>query len=140
MFGSFSGAVATFVLAQAAAPADGAAAKAPAANPPAGGIFESLGLAPVLVAITVLFYFMLIRPQKREQAARQSMLDQLKKNDRVVTSGGFYGIVVNVHQSADEVTLKVDEASNTRLKVTRSSIVRVLGDEPVETSESKDNK
>ncbi len=97
-------------------------------------------MLPILVVITALFYFMLIRPQRREQATRQSMLDQLKKNDRVVTSGGLYGVVVNVHQGADEVTLRVDETSNTRVKVTRSSIVRVLGDEAVESTESKETK
>ena len=130
MFGSFSGAVATFVLAQAAAPADGAAAKAPAANPPAGGIFETLGMAPILVVITILFYFMLIRPQKREQAARQSMLDQLKKNDRVVTVGGMYGVVSNVRKEIDQVYLTVDEKNGTVVCVTMGSIARVLRDEP----------
>lgn len=139
MFGSLTGAFATFLLAQADAPAEGGAA-APAANQPAPGFLENMGMIPILVIITILFYFMLIRPQKREQAVRQSMLDQLKKNDRVLTSGGLYGVVVNVHQSADEVTLRVDETSNTRLKVTRSSIVRVLGDEAAETAESKDTK
>ncbi len=137
-FGGISGALAAALLAQAEAPAEGgAAAQAPVAAP---SIFDSLGMVPILVVITALFYFMLIRPQRREQASRQAMLDQLKKNDRVVTSGGMYGVVVNIHQGADEVTLRVDETSNTRLKVTRSSIVRVLGDEPAETTESKDIK
>jgi preprotein translocase subunit YajC len=135
-FGSFSASLAAALLAQAPAAPDGGAA-APA---PAPSIFESLGMLPILVVITALFYFMLIRPQRREQATRQTMLDQLKKNDRVVTSGGLYGVVVNVHQGADEVTLRVDETSNTRLKVTRSSIVRVLGDEAAETTESKETK
>jgi preprotein translocase subunit YajC len=83
---------------------------------------------------------MILRPQRREQSTRQSMLDQLKKNDRVVTAVGIYGVVVNVPQGVDEVTLRVDETSNTRIKVTRSSIVRVLGDEAATTAESKDNK
>lgn len=131
----------TSLLAQAQAPAEGAGAAAAGDKGAAPGLLDNLGMMPILVVITILFYFMLIRPQKREQAQRQSMLDQLKKNDRVVTSGGLYGIVVNVHQSADEVTLRVDETSNTRLKVTRSSIVRVLGDEAAEAAaDSKDNK
>lgn len=140
--GGVSGWLVAALLAQAQAPADGGAgapAQAPAQGPPPS-IFDSLGMVPILVVITALFYFMLIRPQRREQATRQAMLDQLKKNDRVVTTGGLYGVVVNIHQGADEVTLRVDETSNTRLKVTRSSIVRVLGDEPAETTESKDNK
>jgi preprotein translocase subunit YajC len=78
----------------------------------------------------VLFYLLLIRPQRGEQARRQIMLGAVKKNDRVVTIGGIYGVVANVHREADEVTLKVDEATNTKLRVTLSSIGRVLGDEP----------
>jgi preprotein translocase subunit YajC len=81
-------------------------------------------------AIFVLFYFLLIRPQRREQSRRQAMLSAVKKNDRVVTIGGIYGVVTNVHREADEVTLKVDEATNTKLRVTLSSVGRVLGDEP----------
>ena len=78
------------------------------------------------LAIGLLFYFMMIRPQRREQASRQEMLQNLKKNDRVLTIGGIYGVVTNVHQEADEITLKVDEATNAKLRVTLSSISRVL--------------
>lgn len=83
-----------------------------------------------LIAIGVLFYFLLIRPQRREQSRRQTMLDAIKKNDRVLTAGGIYGVVMNIHREADEVTVKVDEATNTKLRLTLSSITRVLGDEP----------
>jgi preprotein translocase subunit YajC len=76
-----------------------------------------------LVAVAVLFYFMLIRPQKREQNNRQSMLRALKKNDRVVTIGGIIGTVVNI-SDGDEITLRVDD--NTRLRFMRSAIQRVL--------------
>jgi preprotein translocase subunit YajC len=81
------------------------------------------------VIIFVLFYFLMIRPQRREQSRRQEMLGAVKKNDRVVTIGGIYGVVTNVHREADEVTIKVDEATNTKLRVTLSSIGRVLGDD-----------
>ncbi len=102
-----------------------------AQDAPKGG--ESGSLLPMLlpfVAIFVLFYFMLMRPQRREQARRQAMLATVKKNDRVLTAGGIYGVVTNVHREADEVTIKVDEATNTKLRVTLSSIGRVLGDGP----------
>ena len=70
-----------------------------------------------LVAIGVLFYFMMIRPQKREQAKRQSLLDSLKKNDKVVT-------IAAISPDSDEVTVKVDE--NTRMRFRRSSIQQVV--------------
>jgi preprotein translocase subunit YajC len=76
-----------------------------------------------LVAVAVLFYFMLIRPQRREQNSRQAMLQALKKNDRVVTIGGIIGTVVNI-SDGDEITLRVDD--NTRLRFMRSAIQRVL--------------
>ena len=87
--------------------------------------------------IGVLFYFLLIRPQRREQAKRQAMLSAVKKNDRVVTAGGIYGVVANVHREADEVTLRVDETTNTKLRVTLGSIGRVLGGDAATDSSSK---
>jgi preprotein translocase subunit YajC len=89
------------------------------------------------VAIFVLFYFLLMRPQRREQARRQAMLAAVKKNDRVVTVGGIYGVVTNVHREADEVTIKVDETTNTKLRVTLGSLARVLGDEGAEEGGAK---
>jgi preprotein translocase subunit YajC len=91
----------------------------------------------VFVPIILLFYFLMIRPQRREQARRQAMLAEIKKNDRVLTAGGIYGVVTNVHREADEVTLKVDEATNTKLRVTLSSIARVVGDEPSDETANK---
>ncbi len=96
-----------------------------------------LNMLPMFIAIFALFYFLLIRPQRREQARRQEMLGAVKKNDRVLTSGGIYGVVANVNRDADEVTVKVDEATNTKLRLTLSSIARVLGDGP---SGQPDNK
>jgi preprotein translocase subunit YajC len=89
------------------------------------------------VAIAVLFYFVLIRPQKREQSRRQVMLNSVQKNDRVVTIGGIYGVVANVQREADEVTLKVDESTNTKLRITLSSIARVLSEENAEDTSNK---
>ncbi|TWU12820.1 preprotein translocase subunit YajC [Symmachiella macrocystis] len=77
-----------------------------------------------LVAIGVLFYFMMIRPQKREQSKRQSLLDSLKKNDKVVTIGGIIGTIAAISPDSDEVTVKVDE--NTRMRFRRSSIQQVV--------------
>jgi preprotein translocase subunit YajC len=65
------------------------------------------------------------------------MLSGVKKNDRVVTIGGVYGVVTNVNRDADEVTIRVDESTNTKLRVTLSSVARILGDE---TSDETANK
>ena len=85
-----------------------------------------LSMAP-MIAIAILFYLFLIKPQRREQAQRESMLAALKKNDRVVTIGGMIGTVANISADGQEVTLKVDD--NTRVRMIRSSIQRVMSAE-----------
>ncbi|HBO42376.1 MAG TPA: preprotein translocase subunit YajC [Planctomycetaceae bacterium] len=90
-------------------------------------------IALLVLPIGLFFYLFLIRPQRREQAERQKMLDAVKKNDRVVTIGGVYGVVANVNKEANEITVKVDEATNTKLRLTLGSIARVLGDESVKS-------
>jgi preprotein translocase subunit YajC len=83
-------------------------------------------LFPFLI-IGLLGWFLMIRPMKRQEQERQTLLSALKKNDKVVTSGGVIGIVAAIKEKEDEVTLKVDESSNVRLRVTKGSIVRILG-------------
>ncbi|MFA5320087.1 MAG: preprotein translocase subunit YajC [Candidatus Omnitrophota bacterium] len=65
-----------------------------------------LNLLP-LAMIFVVFYFMLIRPQRMRDKEHQKMLASLSKNDEVVTSGGIHGTVVNVKETS--VVLRVDE-------------------------------
>src|SRR5262245_5778211 len=92
-----------------------AAAPAPAPNAnPAGSPFQFL---PLMLMLGFFLYMIVIRPQRREQATRKTMLELLKKNDRIVTVGGIYGVVTNVHPEADELTIKVDESTNTKLRV-----------------------
>jgi preprotein translocase subunit YajC len=88
-----------------------------------------LGLLPAVVVIVVLFYFLMIRPERKKQATHKTLLENLKKNDRVVTIGGIYGVVMNVQRDSDEVTLKIDEATNTKIRVTFGAIARVLGED-----------
>ena len=87
--------------------------------------------APFII-IGVLFYMMLIRPERRKRSDLQRMLSNLKKNDRVITVGGIYGTVVNAPQGSKDVSLRVDEGNNIRLRVLRSSISQVLSAEEAE--------
>jgi len=83
-----------------------------------------------LTIIMVLFYFMLIRPQKRKEDDFRQMISNLKENDHVVTVGGIYGVVTNVQRDADRVTIRVDEGTGTKLRIGTSAIARVVtGDE-----------
>jgi preprotein translocase subunit YajC len=76
-----------------------------------------------LVLIFVVFYFLLIRPQQKKQKDHKSMLDALRRGDRVVTGGGIIGTVSRV-VSNDEVA--VDIADGVRVRVLRSTITSVL--------------
>ena len=109
----------------------------PEGAPTPGGMFTPTSMLTLWLPMGLLFYFLLIRPQGKERAKRQNLLDSIKKNDRVVTIGGVYGVVTNVQRDSDEVTIKVDEATNTKLRVTRGSIARVLTDPASNPSTSK---
>jgi preprotein translocase subunit YajC len=98
----------------------------PKADPGAGGLITML---PGFAIIAVLFYFLMIRPERQKQATHRSLLEGLKKNDRVVTIGGIYGVVMNVQRDQDEVTLKIDEATNAKIRVTFGAIARVIADD-----------
>ena len=81
-----------------------------------------------MVAIGVIFYFLLIRPQRKEQQRHKTMIEQLKKGDEVVTNGGIIGTVV--HTQEDRLTIKTGE--NTRLVVQRGRIAQILSNQSPE--------
>jgi len=78
--------------------------------------------SPMLLPLLMfgVIYFMMIRPQQRQQRELGKMQQNLKKNDEVVTAGGMHGTVVNVKESV--VTLRVDD--NVRVDVDKSAITR----------------
>ncbi len=86
-------------------------------------------MLPGLIAIMVFFYFLILRPQKNKERAMQELVNNLKEKDRIVTIGGIHGIVTNVQRDRDEVTIRVDESTGTKLKVGLSAIARVVTDE-----------
>jgi preprotein translocase subunit YajC len=89
------------------------------------GPFGDPSLLIMMALIFVAFYLIVIMPMKRrEKKERESLFSNMKKNDEVLTASGIIGIVAIVKD--DEVVLKVDESSNVRLRVLKSSIVRIL--------------
>jgi preprotein translocase subunit YajC len=99
--------------------------------PQGGGLPQLLIMVGFMFAI---FYFIVIRPQRARERQRLEMLSKIKKNDHVLTSGGIYGTVMNVKD--DEVSLRIDDGNNVRVRVTRSSIVGVVG--PKDEKENKE--
>ncbi|MEW6744136.1 MAG: preprotein translocase subunit YajC [Planctomycetota bacterium] len=96
---------------------------------------SGFGMLPLLVVIFAIFYFIVIRPQSRQNKVRQQMLRDLKKNDRVVTTAGIYGTVTALGET--DVTLLIDESQKVRVKMTRNSIAAVLSGEGEEAPTSK---
>ena len=91
-----------------------------------GGGSSMLMFAP-LILLVVVYFVLLVLPKRKQEKQRQSMLDNLKKGDRVQTIGGCLGTVVS--SDATEVLVKVDETNNTKLRFTRSAIHKVVADE-----------
>jgi len=75
-----------------------------------------------MVLVFVLFYFMIIMPQRKRQRAVDQMLTNLKAGDKVVTNGGLYGTIVSVHEDKRTVQLKIAENPVVRVEIARSSI------------------
>jgi preprotein translocase subunit YajC len=90
------------------------------------------GWSFLLYGLPVLMLLMLFRSNSRQKREAQNALANLKKNDKVVTTSGIIGVVTAIKENEDEVTLRVDDTSNTRIRVLRSSIARITsGDQAV---------
>ncbi len=66
----------------------------------------------VMIGVMILiFYFLLIRPNQKKEKERKQMIDNLQKGDKVLTSGGIYGVVVNVKSEEEIVVLKIADGA-----------------------------
>lgn len=90
------------------------------------------------ILMFVVMYFLILRPQKKKDKDRKSLLSRIKKNDKVVTSGGIHGIIISVREN--EVILRVDDAKDVKVKVDRTSIVAVVEVSHDDTEESNEPK
>jgi preprotein translocase subunit YajC len=86
-----------------------------------GGTSGTLVSLVPFVLIFALFYFLLILPQQKKQKQQKTMLEALKKGDKVITSSGIWGTVTNLGK--DTVTLQI--ADNTKIKMQRDYIARI---------------
>lgn len=117
------------LLAEAGAPAAGAAADG--GSGAGAGAEAQPGGPSILVLIAgmfFLYYFIVLLPGRREKAKETALMSGLKKNDRVITIGGIHATVANVTEKSDVVTLRIDENGNTRIKVNRSAIAKIVSD------------
>lgn len=106
--------------------------------PPGGGSAGGgsiLGSLMLPIAIFVIFYFLLIRPQQKSQKRHKELLKSLKKGDRVLTSGGIYGTIYKLR--GDDVTLQI--AENVRIRILRSAISSSLGSPKASEDDEDEN-
>lgn len=85
-----------------------------------------------LLIVFAIFYFVLIRPEKKKQRAREDMLKNMEKGDKVMTTSGLLGSVAQIQE--DVITLQV--ADGVRMRFTRAAVQEVLNDKPAETAEA----
>ena len=94
--------------------------KSPAEETPPSG-FPLMQYLPFILIFVVMYLILFRGPRKKQQQHKQ-MVQTLSKNDKVRTIGGIIGTVVDI--KGDEVTLKVDESNNTKIKIASSAIGR----------------
>jgi len=90
--------------------------------PGAGGMFGAL---MPLVLIFVIFYFLLILPQRRKQKEHREMVRNLKKGDKIITTGGIYGTITKLKKNYVEI----EAANQVKLRVQRSCVSQLRGEE-----------
>ena len=104
---------------------------APAAGPGGGNNFIIM-----MVLMIAMMYFMVIRPQRRQAKEQAERINALRTGDKIITSGGIYGLVTNV--KTHTIILKI--ADNVRIEIAKASVGTVLSkaDEPEEESDAAD--
>lgn len=89
-----------------------------------------------MVAIIALMYFLMIRPQKKEQKRVQAMLSDMAVGDAVVTTGGFYGIVIDI--TDEDVIVEFGNNKNCRIPMRKGAIAEV--EKQTDAIDVNDNK
>jgi preprotein translocase subunit YajC len=83
------------------------------------GTTSTLYMVVFLVLIFALFYFTMVRPQRKRQKEHESMMRELQRGDRVITAGGMYGTI----ESLDEESIVIKVESGATIRVARGSVV-----------------
>ena len=87
-----------------------------AAAPGSGGLLGT-PLVPIILMLAIMWFF-LIRPQQKKQKEHRAMISNLKKGDRIITSGGLYGRITGV----SDVALTVEIADKVLVKINRAHV------------------
>lgn len=105
---------------------DAAPVFAMGAVPDSGNMWVQI--VPQFAIVLAIFYFIILQPMKRKQQKVRTFLDSLKVNDRIVTTGGIYGLITKL----GEQTVQLQVADKVRIEVAKASIGGYQGQEPVQ--------
>ena len=97
---------------------------------------SALSMIILLVAMFALMYFMMIRPQRKEQKRMREMLNAMEIGDAVVTTGGFYGIIIDI--SEDDVIVEFGNNKKCRIPMRKEAIAQV--EKPEQAAAAKEEK
>ena len=114
---------------------DGAAAAGDAAVAPGMSI---VSMVIYLVIIGAVFYFLLIRPQKKKQKQMDALVSSLEIGDSVLTTAGFYGVVIDVMEEV--IVVEFGNNKNCRIPMKKTAVVEVEKPEGAAPAETKDTK
>lgn len=78
---------------------------------------------PLLIIMFAIMYFLIIRPQKTKEKKRLAMISNVRKQDKIVTTGGMHGVVTSVKEN--EVIVRVDDAKDVKLRIDKSAITSI---------------
>ena len=87
---------------------------------------SGMGMVGAIVWMVVLFgimYFLMLRPQKKEQKRLQAMLNDMEVGDSIVTTGGFYGVVIDMTE--EDVIVEFGNNKNCRIPMQKAAIIQV---------------
>lgn len=100
-----------------------------------GSPLMSIGM---MVAIFAIFYFLLIRPQKKQQQKLQQSIASLKKGDKIIISGGIVAEYISDKEGGRVAIVKLSE--NTKIEIIKSSISAVVTEEMLNPPKKEDKK
>ena len=85
-----------------------------------GGI---MGTLIMFVPLALIFYFLIIRPQKKQQKQAQEMLESLKKGDFVQLNSGILGVITKIDSDKNTMSVEIDKNTHTVIEVVKSAVV-----------------
>lgn len=89
----------------------------------AAGVRDILMIVGYIVVFIALMYFMAIRPQKKEQKKQQELLNSMETGDCVLTTSGFYGVIIDI--TDDTVIVEFGSNKNCRIPMQKNAIVQI---------------